>query len=304
MVIYRNPPKNNDIVLKYIWLFHSTDFFHLSDETATKLGFPAGVAKSVVQKTFERYERQTLYDEQLKSLNNVATSDSNVPAAVEEVEVQGEKKEPGITATAHLRKIDRSETYNGDDRGDYRWCQTLKDLDVRCNVVPTVCKAVQVKVNVESHHLKISANVEGDWCTLIDHSFPHKVNRNDCIWSLVPGDHIHVWIFKNIILILWMLICCKWIGQFGKKWGTLVGPSVHIRPSYQHANYRHNDIHMRTRSGGTNENRRIGPPANHERGSLNWADQCLAKPFRLIFVFVKTCKYTDPMTEGGFSGSY
>ncbi len=38
-----------------------TDFFHLNDQNARKIGFPAGVARKVTLQVFDRYERQSRF---------------------------------------------------------------------------------------------------------------------------------------------------------------------------------------------------------------------------------------------------
>jgi len=178
------------------FLYRRTDFFHLNDQNARKIGFPAGVARKVTLQVFDRYERQSRYDEQMTALNNVATCDVDVPAAVEEVHIpSGIVSSPPPRTTpvkANRRGPTSDECYNGADRGRYRWSQTLADVDVRCDVSAGVCRAKQLRVFIESQHLRIQVRDGETWTTMLDKSLPHKVNRKESVWSLIPGDHIHM----------------------------------------------------------------------------------------------------------------
>lgn len=136
-----------------------------------------------------RYEQQTREDEKVLLLRNVVTSEVDVPAAEEEVVVGSFVTEPDPS------KIEKFETlvnpgdhYNGDDRGTYRWSQTLRDIDVLVIVPPEILKSKQLSVKIESAKLK----VEADDKLLLEKTFPYKISKNDSIWSLIPGKYIQV----------------------------------------------------------------------------------------------------------------
>ena len=177
-------------------LFFSTDFYQHQHDTSKKVGFPVGVASEVVQKMFQRYERQTRYEEQSALLGNLATTQQSVPSACQEVELNCE---PSIsTDRGHSllksdnHERDHSEVFNGDDRENYRWSQTISDIDVFIPVENTVVKAKQIKIKIEPHHLKVVfLNQEGE-TQIIDKEFPHKVKSNESVWSLVVGEHVQV----------------------------------------------------------------------------------------------------------------
>ncbi len=117
----------------HIVLLHfSTDFYQHQHESQ-KIGFPAGMANEVVQKMFLRYEKQTQYEKQAAILANIASSDSSIPSACQEV-VVSDNADMDVQTTVELKSVakvegqtpkseekDCSEIYNGDDRGDYRY---------------------------------------------------------------------------------------------------------------------------------------------------------------------------------------
>ena len=129
---------SNSVVLVqfifYIVLLHfSTDFYQHQNDSE-KIGFPAGVANEVVQKIFLRYEKQTQYEKQAAVLGNIASSDSNVPPACQEVVVSDNNADIDVQKTVETKSVetvegqtkkseekDCSEVYNGDDRGNYRY---------------------------------------------------------------------------------------------------------------------------------------------------------------------------------------
>lgn len=54
-------------------------------------------------------------------------------------------------------------------------------------------KGKDVKVVIDKKHLKVSHRTEsGDWTVVMDDSLTWEINKEESIWSLVPGEHIHV----------------------------------------------------------------------------------------------------------------
>lgn len=179
----------------------STDFYHHQHETSQKVGFPAGVANEVVQKMFQRYENQTRYEEQAAKLGNFATSDSKIPTAHQEVEVtsedfsdsRGSKTQQDVDERNKKQDKDGSEIHNGDDRGSYRWTQTIHDVDVLIPVSKEIVKAKQLKVKINPYHLKVETVHQNGNKILVDQTFPHRVASDESLWSLVAGEHVQVW---------------------------------------------------------------------------------------------------------------
>lgn len=136
-------------------------------------------------------------EEQAALLGNVATTHDSIPAASQEVEliaenVKPEDSKPKAKPLPTTKKENIGDHYNGDDRGSYKWSQSICDVDLAVLVTSQLQKAKQLKVKIEPLHLKIEHCSDDAWQILIDQSFPHKVAVDECIWSLVPGEHIQV----------------------------------------------------------------------------------------------------------------
>ena len=156
---------------------------------------------NVALKMFKRYEQQAQYDEQMSKLKNKATTETDIPAAVQEVEITS----PSLVHESPVVKREQSdiaknpcEYYNGDNRGTYCWSQTIQDVDVLVTVPPDILKSKQLAVIIESTSLKIEIFNNGAQKQLLEQQFPFKVAKNECFWSLVPSEHIHVNYFINI----------------------------------------------------------------------------------------------------------
>ncbi|KAI9561864.1 hypothetical protein GHT06_012826 [Daphnia sinensis] len=188
------------------FLYRCTDFFQHQNDSSGKVGFPGGVAKDIVQKLFERYENQTQYEKQAALLGNMASSDSDVPSACQEIVLGVETDTPEPlkvkTQSAALRKMEENqeknarEMYNGDDRGTYRWSQTIGDIDVYIPVTKDIQKAKQVNVKIDPLRLQVATVGHNGSFVLIDQTFPHKVKPDECLWSL-DGEYVQVSLEKK-----------------------------------------------------------------------------------------------------------
>lgn len=183
------------------FLYRCTDFFQHQNDSSGKVGFPGGVANGVVQKLFQRYENQIHYEKQAAILGNMASNESDVPSACQEIVlgVEADTTEPFKVETnsAAWRKIEENqekdvrEMYNGDDRGTYRWSQTIGDIDVFIPVTKDIQKAKQVNVKIDPLHLWVATVGHDGSFVLIDQTFPHRVIPDECLWSL-DGEYVQV----------------------------------------------------------------------------------------------------------------
>lgn len=86
------------------------------------------------------------------------------------------------------------ESYNGAMRDNYRWSQSICDLDVRVKVGPEVTSRNQVKVTIGAQHLKVELLdlATKVWSTPVDDALHNRVKLDESIWTLVPGEHVLV----------------------------------------------------------------------------------------------------------------
>ncbi|XP_049802354.1 nudC domain-containing protein 3-like [Schistocerca nitens] len=102
---------------------------------------------------------------------------------------------PGVEAIA----VSSSDCYNGAVRDNYRWSQTITDLDVQVIVGPNVQKgSTDVRVSVTSNTVRVETrDKEDEWKTVVDGELCWLVNREECIWSLVPGQYVQIHLEKT-----------------------------------------------------------------------------------------------------------
>ncbi|XP_014789674.1 nudC domain-containing protein 3 isoform X1 [Octopus bimaculoides] len=86
-----------------------------------------------------------------------------------------------------------SECYNGAERDTYSWSQSITDCDLRVKVPKDLVKGKQVKVVFNKKHLKISYKDDnGEENTLVDDDLMWEIHKEECMWSLIPGEHVHI----------------------------------------------------------------------------------------------------------------
>ncbi|XP_049869174.1 nudC domain-containing protein 3 [Pectinophora gossypiella] len=77
-----------------------------------------------------------------------------------------------------------SETYNGAERENYSWAQTIMELDVTVRLPPHIKSSKDLKVTITARDLCVACR-NGD--VLIKDSFLHKVKPDESIWSISEG---------------------------------------------------------------------------------------------------------------------
>ncbi|KAL3873504.1 hypothetical protein ACJMK2_036613 [Sinanodonta woodiana] len=86
----------------------------------------------------------------------------------------------------------RPDSYNGAVRDNYSWSQTITDVDVKVKVPSYIKKGKDVQVDLSKKHLKVShKDQSGQWVQIVNGELTWDVHHTECIWSLVPGEHIH-----------------------------------------------------------------------------------------------------------------
>ncbi len=82
----------------------------------------------------------------------------------------------------------------------YKRSQAINDVDVIVTI-PSNVKAKDLKIDIHPFKLNIELQQDKEWTTHISKTFPFRVNTTDCIWSLIPGQHVMV-----SILFFWLLL--------------------------------------------------------------------------------------------------
>ncbi|XP_074647596.1 nudC domain-containing protein 3-like isoform X2 [Tubulanus polymorphus] len=223
---------SNFLEVIFGFLYRRTDFYYVMKGEGEKLGFPPGIAAKIAYSAFKKFDTKAEEDRNVKEAAECpvqptpAIKDDVPPPAVVEYEVESTKPEvttnsescrpvsstttsqqnsktTAASDTTHkntansIKEMDDSkpetyvsnpECYNGAVRDNYSWSQSITDLDIRVKVPSTVQKGKQVTVDVRRKHLKVCVNDE----VMLDDDLSWEVHKDDSIWSLVPGEHVHI----------------------------------------------------------------------------------------------------------------
>ncbi|KDR10273.1 NudC domain-containing protein 3 [Zootermopsis nevadensis] len=200
-----NADAAEDVVTK------NTDFYQIQDDEADKMGFPPGVAQNCMQKMYKKWEKQARQDHENYSNKRLSSDGDKAPAEGNDTEPEStlvlEKKDASQeNADAAEDEVTKNsvpeeqnpqsagESYNGAIRDNYRWTQSILDLDVQIPVPAYITKARDVHVNITATYLSVA--IRGDepqeWKTLVDGELCWQTNKADSMWSLEPGKHIQV----------------------------------------------------------------------------------------------------------------
>ncbi|XP_067005129.1 nudC domain-containing protein 3 [Anabrus simplex] len=210
------------------FLYRCTDFYHIQKDPSEKLGFPPGLAREIVLKILQKWEGEARAEEQAfcerklttedtsETVNNSelveetsrdTVKDSVIPVA-KEVEVESSAEEGTETPAANESEEQTEQkafqstgdSYNGAVRDGYRWAQTISDIDVQVTVPPYVRKGRNVRVDVTATTLSVSIleeNSSDQWRSLVYGELCHRTNKDDSVWSLVPGQYVQLHLEKT-----------------------------------------------------------------------------------------------------------
>ena len=158
---------------------HSTPLSPIPPTVPGQANFGAASNPSMTPSSVEVDDKDTS-----KSDNTQHSTSSDVSNAVSK---SGEANSEGNVYQAD------PQVYNGAERDNYNWSQSITDLDVRVKIPTDVKKGNQVKVEVLTTHLKVSyLDVNGKWQIPVDEALCWPVNKEESLWTLVPGEHIHI----------------------------------------------------------------------------------------------------------------
>lgn len=89
-----------------------------------------------------------------------------------------------------------SDCYNGASYDNYRWSQSIGELDVvvRLPEEARTSKDVRVQLSAEEIEVAVKSSEEGAevWKTLLKGRFSFKIKSSESYWCLEPGKHISV----------------------------------------------------------------------------------------------------------------
>ncbi|XP_041474653.1 nudC domain-containing protein 3-like [Lytechinus variegatus] len=101
-----------------------------------------------------------------------------------------------LDTPAQRHNLNAADTYNGALRDNYAWSQTLKDIDLKVFVPPTVTKAKQLMVDIKNESIKVTlkgcpSDGQGGK-VLVEGKLKEGIRGEETIWSLDPGNCVQI----------------------------------------------------------------------------------------------------------------
>lgn len=85
------------------------------------------------------------------------------------------------------------ESYNGAIRDNYSWSQSISDVDIHIRVPSHVHRGSAVTVEIARKHLRVAyKDIDGSLVDVVNDELLWDVHKDESMWSLVPGDHVHI----------------------------------------------------------------------------------------------------------------
>ncbi|XP_020511959.2 nudC domain-containing protein 3 [Labrus bergylta] len=80
------------------------------------------------------------------------------------------------------------DSYNGAVRENYSWSQDYTDVEIRVFVPKSVVKGRQVSVSLQPSSMRVCVREGAEERPLMEGEFTHKINTENSLWSLEPGN--------------------------------------------------------------------------------------------------------------------
>ncbi|KAJ8679024.1 hypothetical protein QAD02_014811 [Eretmocerus hayati] len=206
------------------FLYRCTDFY-IETTADQRLGFPPGFAEKLVVNTLQKWQNLKKVPESSIQLADpppaiqecTVTSDNSI-GVYKNLESSLEKSDRDIAASKAdkkpqiaTKKRDESGCYNGASYDNYRWSQSINELDVQVHVPEDVRSSKQVRVGLEADKLEVSIlqplqahetqntayASSSQWNTIVKGDFAFKVKSSESYWCLEPGKHINIHLEKG-----------------------------------------------------------------------------------------------------------
>ncbi|XP_007250328.3 nudC domain-containing protein 3 [Astyanax mexicanus] len=133
-----------------------------------------------------------------QSQNSVQPAESDQAAAAASSSASGSASgSASASASASASSTDaggqtvyqaNSDSYNGAVRENYSWSQDYTDVEVRVFVPPSIVKGRQVSVNLQCGSVRVAVKEGASEKVLLEGEFTHKINTENSLWSLEPGQ--------------------------------------------------------------------------------------------------------------------
>jgi len=120
-----------------------------------------------------------------------STKDGSEASSPSEPETQAEA--PPANNEVEVSEFQNNpDSYNGAVREKFSWSQNITEVDLRVFVEKDIRKGKQVKVDIKEQSVKVAVLKDGKFETVVEGDLKWKVHPTKSMWTMVPGDHIHV----------------------------------------------------------------------------------------------------------------
>ncbi|XP_064406261.1 nudC domain-containing protein 3-like [Halichondria panicea] len=204
----------------FSFLARRTDFFIIMEpgDTQAKMGFLERESETMVLSAFKKYELLTRKRE-TELMREAETKLLETPPSIEPItdELPITLPPPSSSAksselvkqvTAAAEKV--SDTYNGAEMDNYKWSQTLLDLDIRVPVSKGT-KSKDVRVDIKSDRLKVEL-IRPRRKLLLESRLLHKIKVEDSMWLLDSAKRCLVITLDKTKEIMWKSV---FVGEKG-----------------------------------------------------------------------------------------
>ncbi|XP_058798845.1 nudC domain-containing protein 3 [Phymastichus coffea] len=201
------------------FLYRCTDFY-VESTPEQKLGFPSGIAEKLVVNTLRKWQN-------IKTATDTQMQFEGPPLAIEEIEVAGneviEASNESLDSANSVRNENAkssaeassrsSDSYNGASYENYKWSQTVNDLDVVVPIPAGARRSKDVRVELSADGLEVAVlreltdfkaeeergleKEDEKWKILVKGRFLFKIKRSESYWCLEPGKHINLHLEKS-----------------------------------------------------------------------------------------------------------
>ncbi|KAJ8261121.1 hypothetical protein COCON_G00168440 [Conger conger] len=114
----------------------------------------------------------------------------------------GEPSEPSPGATGPASGQEQfqanPDSYNGAVRDNYSWSQDYNDVEVRVHVPAHIQRGKQVSVSLQTGSVRVAVREGSAERVLIEGELTHKINTENSLWSLEPGNCVLLSLSKGM----------------------------------------------------------------------------------------------------------
>jgi hypothetical protein len=136
-------------------------------------------------------------DEEAEKIKKEEFAKKSEPTPTAAASESNEEKKDEAEEEDDKNKI-KPNSGNGADLPNYKWTQTLQDIELYVPVGPTRVRAKECFVEFQKRHLKIRVKDK----TVVDDDLQHEVKIDECSWTLDDGKVIQVH-FEKINKMEW-----------------------------------------------------------------------------------------------------